>query len=153
MTEGFAGVYRADGLPDPLHDSQFYDGIPARRLVAWLIDTLLIGLTAVVVSIFTLGILFWIFPLVMTVTGFVYRWIALGRHSATPGMRLAGIEYRDRNGEKFGDSLSLAHTALFIICFTSLFGQILSIAAVLMTSRHQSLPDLLLGSAAINRPV
>ena len=36
------GIYGPmSGLPDPELDRQFYAGVPARRLVAWLIDLVL----------------------------------------------------------------------------------------------------------------
>ena len=55
------------GLPDPEHDRQFYDGVPARRLVAWFIDlaiVLAVGVpVAVVFGLVTLGFGFALFPL------------------------------------------------------------------------------------------
>ncbi len=153
MTEGFAGYYQADELPHPQLDRQFYEGVTTRRLVSWIFDTVLIGIISVIISIFTLGILFWFFPLVVTVVSFFYRWNSISQRSATPGMRMTGIEFRDRLGQKFSSGQALAHTFLFTVCITSVIGQIVSIVLMLTTPKGQGLPDMLLGSTAINRPV
>ncbi len=152
MTEGFAGTYHADGLPHPTIDRQFYEGVATRRFVAWIFDTIIIGALSIVVSLFTLGLLFWVFPLVMTVLSFFYRWLTIAKRSATPGMRLTGIEFRDRMGEKFSSGQALAHTILFLLCFAFVMGQLISMISMLITAKGQGLPDMLLGSAAINRP-
>jgi len=35
------------GLPDPTTDAEFYEGVPARRLIAWIIDAVIIVALAV----------------------------------------------------------------------------------------------------------
>ena len=41
------------GLPDPVRDAQFYEGVPMRRLVAFLIDLAIILAIDVVVIVIT----------------------------------------------------------------------------------------------------
>lgn len=152
MTEGFAAIYHADGLPDPIADRQFYDGVPTRRLVAWLFDTIIIGAISIAISLFTLGLLFFVFPLVFMLASFFYRWLTIAARSSTPGMRLTGIEFRDRQGEKFSSGQAAGHTLLYHLTLITGLAQLISIILMLLTAKGQGLPDLLLGSTAINRP-
>ena len=39
------------GLPDPERDRQFYDGVPARRLVAWFVDVAVILVVGVPLAV------------------------------------------------------------------------------------------------------
>jgi len=69
----------ANGLPNPIQDPQFYKGVPFRRLVAWVIDSVIIVflavLAAIVFGVMTLGIGFLIAPLVGATVSFTYRCI------------------------------------------------------------------------------
>jgi hypothetical protein len=72
-----------DGLPDPEHDAQYYEGVPARRLAAWVIDLFVILLAgvpiALVFGIATFGIGFALFPFVVATVGFLYRVATISR--------------------------------------------------------------------------
>ena len=147
------------GVPDPHRDPQFYDGVPARRLVAFGIDfiVILFLLVAVLVAgaILTLGRLGLAGPLAMLVfsaTGFVYRWIMLAQRSATLGMILTGIEVRDGQGDRMTPMTAFIHTAGFYATF--FFLPLLFIGWFLMfTSPYRRvMHDLILGSVVINRP-
>ena len=102
-----ADAYRGPmaGLPDPERDRQFYEGVPARRLVAWFVDValvLLVGVPlALLFGLFTLGFGFALFPLVVAGTGFLYRVATIAGGSATWGMRFVGIELRRGDGSRF----------------------------------------------------
>jgi len=63
-----------------------------------------------------------------------------------------GIEFRTRTGERFDTGLALLHTAMFYGWSALGFMQLLSVGLMIGTARKQSLSDLILGSAAINRP-
>ena len=82
---GYAGSLA--GLPDPEMDRQFYEGVPARRLAAWMIDlliTLLVGVPAAVMfGLMTLGFGFALFPFLVATVGFVYRVATIAGGSAT----------------------------------------------------------------------
>lgn len=141
------------GLPDPELDSQFYENVPTRRLVAWVFDSMITFALTMIASIFMLGLGFFIFGLVWLVVGFIYRTVTIGSSSATWGMSMVGIEFRDRQGNKFSSGLSLIHTAIFTAASGTFIVQLISAALILMTRYGQSLPDMILGSTAINRPV
>jgi uncharacterized RDD family membrane protein YckC len=140
------------GLPDPELDSQFYENVPSRRFLAWVIDGVITFGMTVLACVFTLTLGFWIFPLLWLVVGLIYRTVTIGADSATWGMGMAGIEFRDRNGRKFSSGLGLLHTLIFTAASGTLIVQAISVGLILMTRYQQSLPDMLLGTTAINRP-
>jgi uncharacterized RDD family membrane protein YckC len=139
-------------LPDPQYQAEFYDGVPVKRGLAWIVDTLLIAaLTALVVP-FTLFTAFFYLPLLYMVISFVYRTVSLTRRSATPGMRLMAIEFRDRSGARFDLGTAFLHTLGYTLTIGTLLPQVLSIGLMLTTARGQSLTDMVLGTVAINKP-
>ncbi|MCP5073327.1 MAG: RDD family protein [Rhodobacteraceae bacterium] len=141
-----------DGLPDPDLDGQFYDGVPLRRLLAWLVDAFLIAVLTFVLSLFSLGIFFFFYFAVWLVVGFAYRAITIAGNSATLGMRLVGIELRNRMGNRLDGSEAFVHTFAYHMVFLVPFG--VAISAVLMLVNHhgRGLHDVFLGTTAINRP-
>jgi uncharacterized RDD family membrane protein YckC len=145
-------VTSATALPDPHHDPAFYDGVPTKRGLAWVVDILLITGLTFLAGIVTLSVAWWLWPLAYLAIGAIYRISTLANRSATWGMRLVGIELRRQDGERFDGTTAVLHVAGYYASMTFILPTIASIAAVLMTERRQSLTDLLLGSAAINRP-
>lgn len=141
------------GLPDPELDSQFYENVPTRRLVAWVFDSIITFAMTMLLSVFTLGLGFFIFPIIWLIVGFIYRTVTVGSTSATWGMSMVGIEFRDREGHKFSSGTGLIHTAIFTVASGTFVVQLISIALILMTRYKQSLPDMILGSTVINRPI
>ncbi len=139
-------------LPDPDRQSVFYDGIPAKRLLAWVVDVVLIFAAMIVVGLLTLTLAWWLWPLFWVAVSFLYRSLTIGTGSATLGMRLMNIELRNALGQRLNGSEAMVHTGLYLVCASFFLPQILSIASIALGQRHQSVPDLLLGTAAINRP-
>ena len=143
-------------LPDPERDGQFYEGVPLRRLAAFVIDfiviLLLTMLSMFIVALATFGLGTVLFFLVFSLTGFAYRWIMLFKRSATVGMLLTGIEIRRADGEKMDRASAFLHTVGFLVTF--FFAPLLIIGWFLMMSDpyKRVMHDLVLGSAAINRP-
>jgi len=156
--DGFHGDAMAlpDALPDPRLDAQFYEGVAARRFVAFLIDAALIAATTVagtlLFGIVTLGVGFMLaLPLTLAVS-FLYRYFTISRRSATPGMALCGIELRRRDGRRLGEVDAAVHTATYLGCFYTVGPQILSVVMMLMAPAGRSLADLATGTVMINRP-
>ena len=142
----------AAGLPDPETESAFYDGVLLKRGLAWVVDIILITLFTLVAGVLTITVAWFLWPLTFLVLGLLYRLSTLAFGSATWGMRLMGIELRDHRGARF-DGLSAAiHVAGYYASMTFVIPQLISVAAMIVTQRRQSLTDLVLGSAAINRP-
>ncbi|RVT85195.1 RDD family protein [Rhodobacteraceae bacterium CCMM004] len=139
------------GLPDPDTQPGFYDDVPTKRLVAWAIDAVLIGLISVVLVPFTFFTAIFFFPVLFLTVGFVYRWATLARRSATPGMRVAAIDLRGPDGAPLDPGQAFLHTAGYTLSVTVFPLQLVSIGLMLATPRRQGLTDHVLGTAALNR--
>ena len=139
-------------LPDPDCDAAFFDGVTTKRFVAWVFDVVVTLVLSVLFSIFTLGIGFLLFPLVWLGVGFAYRTLTISAGSATWGMRLTGIELRDRAGQRLDTGTAFTHTLIYSIAIATVCLQILSAAMMLTTRYKQGIADVFLGTTAINRP-
>lgn len=140
-----------NALPDPDYHAEFYADVPVKRLLAFVVDMILILLLTLLVLPFTAFTGLFFFPFLMMVVGFVYRVLSIAAGSATPGMRLMAIELRNVRGERLDLGMAFVHTLLFSVFFSSVIPQIVSMALCLTGPRAQGLHDLLLGTAAINR--
>ena len=141
-----------DTLPDPDHQAEFYADVPVKRALAWGVDAILIALITAVVVPFTLFLGLFFLPVLYMSISFLYRTVGLARHSATPGMRLMAIEFRDRTGARFDLGTAFLHTLGYTLTIGTLLPQLLSIGLMLTTARGQGLTDMVLGTVAINKP-
>lgn len=144
------------GLPHPVHDARFYDGVPLRRLIAFAIDaaaaTALGAVVALVFGLLTFGLGFAAWLPTAAATAFLYRALSIGRWSATPGMLATGIELRRADGSRFGRAEAVVHTAAFMIAFFFVLPQIASVVLMATGPLGRGLHDMAIGSTAINRP-
>lgn len=141
-----------NGLPDPERSAEFYDGVLTKRLLAWIVDTLLIGAASVVVLPFTAFTGLFFFPALMLFVGFFYRWFTIASGSATWGMRLMAIELRQSDGGRLTNQTAFLHTLGYTVSVTVAPLQIVSVVMMLASDRRQGLTDAVLSTAAINRP-
>ncbi len=137
-------------LPDPEYQSAFYSGVTVKRGIAWLVDTIVIALATLVISLFTIVGLFML-PLMFLVIGFLYRWMTIAGGSSTWGMRLMSIEFRNAWGERFDGGEAFLHTLGYTITASTVILQLVSIAMMFVTERGQGLTDMVLGTVALNR--
>ncbi len=140
-------------LPDPLRQPEFYDSVPVKRLLAWIIDSFIIlalSALAVVMTAF-IGAFFWV--ALYFLVGFGYRVVTIASGSATWGMRFAGIELRDATGRRLDLGMALAHTAGYTVSMMISPLQVISIVMMLTTARGQGLTDTILGTVMLNRRV
>ena len=144
------------GLPDPDLAPQFYEGVPMRRLAAWLVDAavvLLIGVPlALLFGLLTLGFGFALFPAIVGGTGLLYRTLTLASGSATWGMRFTGLEFRRHDGTRLDPLFAVLHTGASAIVLGVVVLQVVSCGTIVWTRYRQSLADIVLGTTAINRP-
>lgn len=140
------------GLPDPELLPEFYALVPAKRLLAWLVDGVLILLLTAVVLLLTALLTIWILPLLYVAVNVAYRVVALARWSATPGMLLMAVELRDARGARLDAMTALLHTLGYTASSVLVLPQVASVALMLITPRRQGLSDLVLGTAMLNRP-
>lgn len=138
-------------LPDPMVQPEFYDSVAIKRGLAWVIDAALILALVVPIVVMTLFVALWFLPLLFFVVGFLYRVATLTGRSATWGMRLMSIEFRDSRGEYFDFSQAFMHTLGYTLSMSIFPLQLISVAMMLLTERGQGLTDMLLGTVAINR--
>ena len=138
-------------LPDPDTQPEFYADVPAKRLVAFVVDTLIILVLSLLVVPFTAFTGLFFFPVLMAVIGFAYRVATIARGSATWGMRLVAIEFRAADGRRFDLGLAFAHTLGLTISFALPLLQVISVVLMLPRPRGEGLSDLVLGTVALNR--
>ncbi len=137
--------------PDPDMQPQFYEGVPTKRLLAWVVDTVIIaGLTLLTIP-FTFFISLFFLPLVFVMLGFAYRMITLSRGSATWGMRMMAIELRDSDDKPFDQSQAFLHTMGYTLSIMIAPLQLISVVLMLSSERRQGLTDMVLGTVALNR--
>jgi len=144
-------TYTGGTTPDPYYQPEFYADIPTKRLVAWIVDTILVLVLTIIILPLTAFTGLFFFPFLMLMVGFIYRVLTLANRSSTWGMRLVAIEFRSLTGQKFDTSLAFWHTLGLTISFAVFPLQILSVIMMLTGSRAQGLSDNLLGTVAINR--
>ncbi len=137
--------------PDPDTQPQFYEGIPTKRLLAWFVDTVVIVLICLMVLPFTVFTGLFFFPLMMLFVGFLYRWATLANGSATWGMRLMSMEFRQSNDRPMDGTTAFLHTLGYSISLSMPFIQVISIILMLTSARCQGLTDMVLGTVPLNR--
>ncbi|OUS21989.1 hypothetical protein DI396_05635 [Litorivita pollutaquae] len=138
-------------LPDPDTQPEFYADVATKRLLAFLVDVVLIALLTLIAIVLSLFILSFFAPLLYAVISFVYRTMSLANRSATPGMRLMAIEMRTLNGAPLSLPMAAAHTLGTTMSFAVFPVQIASVVMMLMTPRGQGLTDHVIGTVALNK--
>lgn len=138
-------------LPDPDTQPEFYADVPTKRLIAWIIDMLVIVVLCILILPLTAFSGLFFFPALMLVVGFAYRVITIARGSATWGMRVMAIEFRTLQGQRFDLAMAALHTLGYSISFALPVLQVISVVLMLTTRRGQGLSDHVLGTVALNR--
>lgn len=149
--------YRPTFPPDPLTDTRLYQGVRTRRIMAFLVDVVLLGiltfLAAVLIlfiGVLTLGLGWLLYFILWPVLALVYSAFTLGGpNSATPGMQVMGLEMRQTNGEKMTPVLAAVHSVLFYASVSVLTPFVLVVA--LISDRKRLLHDIVLGTVVVNR--
>jgi uncharacterized RDD family membrane protein YckC len=147
------------GVPalDPLARPELFDGVLPRRLLAFLVDAVLIGLLTiplavlnVFLGILTLGLSWFLFPVFIPLVALGYNALTMGGPaSATPGMRLFGLEMRIWDGQRMYVLLAALHAVVFWFSIYLLTPLVLLVG--LFSERRQLLHDLLLGTVLVDR--
>jgi len=146
---------------DPIANPELFEGVLARRIMAFVIDVIIIVVPLVFASIcififglITLGLgwaLFWILsPASVTWALFYYGLTLGGPASATMGMRAMEIEMRTWYGAPSYFVLGAVHAIVFWVTVSFLTPFILLVG--LFNSRRRLLHDMLVGVVMINSP-
>ena len=138
-------------LPDPDFQAEFYRDVPAKRLFAWLFDTVIVAVVTALILPLTAFVALFFMPLLFLTVNFLYRWATLTSGSATWGMRLAAIEFRRIDGTRFDAITAFLHTLGYTLSISAVLPQLASMVLMATGPRAQGLSDLVLGTVAINR--
>jgi uncharacterized RDD family membrane protein YckC len=143
---------------DPEREPELFEAILSKRIVAFVIDAILIfllmipaALLVTVLGFVTLGLGWLLFPPLFAIVALGYEGLTLGgRNSATLGMQIVGVEMRTWSGQRMFPLLAILHALLFWISVAVLTPLVLLVP--LFTYRKQLLHDLLLGVLGLNAP-
>jgi uncharacterized RDD family membrane protein YckC len=144
---------------DPVTNPEFFDGVLARRVVAFIIDFVIIAVPVAVAAVFigvftivTLGlgiILFSVLIPAAVLWAIVYFGLTLGSPaSATVGMRVMDLEMRTWYGAPAYFVLGAVHAIVFWFTISMLTPFILLVC--FFNERRRLLHDMLLGTVIIN---
>ena len=129
-----------EGLPhayDPLTNPELFDGVLARRAIAFVIDIIVISIPVILFAFFIL-----VFGLITLGLG--------GPQSATIGMRVMNIQMRTWYGAPSYFLLGACHAILFWLTVSLLTPFILLVG--FFSTRRRLLHDMLIGTVVINDP-
>ena len=148
-------VYEGEILAGRHDDARLYDGVLTKRMLAFVIDYVLIFLLLIEVAIvvallgvLTLGLGWMLFGVLGPLTALAYVAMTLGgRHQATKGMQWMGIRLERLDGRPVDGLLAIVHTVLFWAGNAVLTPLIL--LATLFTNHKRTLHDLLLGTVVV----
>jgi uncharacterized RDD family membrane protein YckC len=147
---------------DPDTNPELFEGVLARRVVAFIIDFIIIAIPLVLAAMFifafgiiTLGLgwaLYWLLPAASVVWALVYFGLTLGSpHSATIGMRVMDLEMRTWYGAPAYFVLGAVHAIAF--WFTVSFFSPFVLLVAFFNERSRLLHDIMLGTVIINNSV
>lgn len=144
---------------DPAANPELFDGVLARRVIAFIIDFVIIAAPVVLAAMFifafgivTLGLgfaLYWLLPPATVIWAIVYFGVTLGSPaSATIGMRVVDLEMRTWYGAPAYFVLGAVHAIVFWFTISALTPFILLVC--FFNERRRMLHDILLGTVVIN---
>jgi uncharacterized RDD family membrane protein YckC len=145
---------------DPDANPELFDSVLTRRVVAFVIDLIIIALPLVAASMFifvfglvTFGLgwaLFWLLSPASVIWALFYYGMTLGSPaSATLGMRAMEIEMRTWYGAPAYFVLGAVHAIVYWVSVSALTPLILAVG--FLNSRKRLLHDMLVGTVIINR--
>jgi uncharacterized RDD family membrane protein YckC len=144
---------------DPAASPELFEGVMARRVIAFAIDLIIVAapLIAASVFIFVLGVitfglgwaLYWLLSPASVIWALVYYGVTLGGPaSATIGMRIMEIEMRTWYGAPAYFVLGAVHAVVFWISVSVLSPFIVIVG--FFNPRRRLLHDMLVGTVLIN---
>lgn len=165
MTETEGQARASEGFKphafDPVLQPELFSGVLARRMVAFIIDVVVITIPIIVFAAFiavlglvTFGLgwfLFWLVGPLTVLWALLYYGLTLGSpESATLGMRIVGIEMRTWYGARAYFVLGAVHAIVYWVSVSTLTPFILLVG--LFNERKRLVHDFLLGTVIINKP-
>lgn len=147
---------------DPAVQPELFEGVLARRMIAFLIDLVVLFVPVVLAVLFiavfglvTLGLgwaLYWVLSPATVIWALVYYGMTMGGpSSATVGMRVMDLEIRTWYGAPCYFLLGAVHAIVFWVSLSVLTPLVLLIG--LFNGRRRLLHDFLAGTVVINNSV
>jgi uncharacterized RDD family membrane protein YckC len=144
---------------DPILHPEYFEGVLARRMIAFVIDLAIIAIPVVFACIFifflgivTLGLGWALYFLVVpgsVIWALIYCGVTMGGPaSATIGMRMVDIEVRTWYGAPCYFVLGAVHAIVFWITVSTLTPLVLLVG--LLNDRRRLLHDFVLGTVVVN---
>jgi uncharacterized RDD family membrane protein YckC len=144
---------------DPAANPELFEGVLARRVVAFIIDFVIIAIPVMLAAMFifafgivTLGLgfaLYWLLPPATVIWALTYFGLTLGSpSSATIGMRAVDLEMRTWYGAPAYFVLGAVHALAFWFSISAFTPFILLVA--FFNERQRLLHDIVLGTVVIN---
>jgi uncharacterized RDD family membrane protein YckC len=139
-----------DATLAPIYNDRAYDGVLSRRIFAFLIDYVVMGIAVVVLAFFigilgvlTFGLAWLLYAVLVPIVVVPYVAFSLGgRDQATPGMKAMDLKIVKDDGTKVDSLIATVHLVLFWVFNTVLTPFILLLT--LFTGRKRALHDILL---------
>ncbi|MCO5065728.1 MAG: RDD family protein [Rhizobiaceae bacterium] len=148
----------AANAPFALNDPRALDGVLTRRMMAFVIDYLIVGAMTIALAVvfFLLGVatlgagwlLFFVFGPATVLIVLTYIWQTMGGpNQATVGMRMMGLRIYRMDGSPIDGMTAVVHSVLFWAGNVVLTPLIL--LATLFTDYKRTVHDLLLGTVVL----
>ena len=154
-------MYQTDAprsaLPDPDTAPELFEGVLTRRVVAFIIDLVVMGMMILVFSFLglvagflTFGLAWMALFLVVPATIALYYAATLGSsRRATLGMQVMDIVLTPTRGQPLDGWMAIIHAAVFWL--TTWISWPISLLFVLFTPRRQMIHDLVVGTLMVRR--
>lgn len=147
-----ARVFDGEIINGGLDDVRAYDGVRTRRVVAVMIDYVIVALLTIpfailvfFLGILTLGLGWMLFGILVPAVAILYIWNTLGSaDQATTGMKVMGIRLDRLDGSRIDGLTAVVHSVLFWAGNVILTPLVLLVT--LFSDRKRTLHDLLLGT-------
>lgn len=148
-------VLQGEVISDRLDDARLFEGVRTRRVIAFLIDYVLIAIlvipVAVLIAFFgvlTLGLGWLLYGIIGPMVALAYVAMTMGgRAQATKGMQWMGIRVERLDGRPLDPLLAMVHTVLFWAGNAVLTPLLL--LATLFIDGKRTVHDLLLGTIVV----
>jgi uncharacterized RDD family membrane protein YckC len=135
-----------------LDDTRAFEGVRTRRILAFVLDYIIVGLLSVVFAILvfflgflTLGLGWMLYGILVPAVAILYIWNTLGSaDQATTGMKMMGIRLDRLDGRPIDGLTAVVHSVLFWAGNVILSPLVLLVT--LFSDRKRTLHDLLLGT-------
>jgi len=144
-------------LPDPATAPELFEGLLTRRVVAFFIDLIAMGMMIVaftfvglIVGFLTFGLGWLALAFVVPATIILYYGATLGSpRRATIGMQMMDIVLTPTRGQPLDGWMAIIHAAVFWL--TTWISWPLSLLFALFTPRRQMIHDLVVGTLMVRR--